>query len=65
MLRTAGQTAGQIGLTFFVDTHGWPGVLYAKQKSKIFFFKFFFHGQRRALKLVISARIVYNISMVL
>ena len=25
MLRIAGQTAGPIGLTFFVDTHGWPG----------------------------------------
>ena len=27
MLRTriAGQTAGPIGLNFFVDTYGWPG----------------------------------------
>ena len=25
MLRIAGQTAGPIGLKFFVDTHGWPG----------------------------------------
>ncbi len=25
MLRIAGQTAGPIGLTFFEDTHGWPG----------------------------------------
>ena len=34
MLRIAGQTAGPIGLTFFGDTHGWPGK---------FFFQFFFH----------------------
>ena len=25
MLRIAGHTAGPVGLTFFVDTHGWPG----------------------------------------
>ena len=25
MLRIAGQTAGPIGLNFFLDTHGWPG----------------------------------------
>ena len=25
MLPIAGQTAGLIGLKFFVDTHGWPG----------------------------------------
>ena len=25
MLPIAGQTAGPIELTFFVDTHGWPG----------------------------------------
>ena len=24
MLSIAGQTAGPIELTFFVDTHGWP-----------------------------------------
>ena len=46
MLRTAGQTAGPIGLTFFVA------------KKSIFFhfftfFKsFFFHEQHRALQLV-------------
>ena len=48
MLRIAGQTAGPIGLTFFVDTHG----CYRLKKSKIFFSNFlkifFFHGQRRA-----------------
>ena len=27
MFPIAGQTAGPIGLTFFGDTHGWPGVL--------------------------------------
>ena len=26
MLSIAGQTAEPIGLKFFVDTHGWPGV---------------------------------------
>ena len=31
MLRIAGQTAGPIGLNFFVDTHGYPGVLKAKK----------------------------------
>ena len=42
MLRIAGPTAGRIGLKFFVDTHGWPGVLYAK-KNRNFeqFFKNF------------------------
>ena len=25
MFPIAGQTAGPIGLKFFVDTHGWPG----------------------------------------
>ena len=25
MLPIAGQTAGPIGLNFFVDIHGWPG----------------------------------------
>ena len=35
MLRKVGQTAGPIGLKFFVDTHGWPaGVI----SAKIFFF---------------------------
>ena len=63
MFPIAGQTAGPIGLTFFVDTHGWPGgVKGNKKKSKIFFkffffrklffSKFVFHGQRRALQLV-------------
>jgi len=27
MLPIASQTAGPIGLKFFVDTHGWPGVV--------------------------------------
>ena len=51
MFPIAGQTAGPIRLNFFVDTYGWPGVLWAK-KSK-YFFQIFFHGQRRALQLVI------------
>ena len=29
MLRIAGQTAGPIGLVFFVDTDGWTGMLQA------------------------------------
>ena len=41
MFPIAGQTAGPIGLKFFVDTHGWPGVIKAK-KSKFFFFRNFF-----------------------
>ena len=53
MLPIAGQTAGPIGLNFFVDTQGWPGGV------KGYFFKFlfsnffFFHGQRRALQLIL------------
>ena len=40
MLRiiSPGKTAGPIGLKFFVDIHGWPGVLKAK---KIEFFSTF------------------------
>ena len=48
MLLIAGQTAGPIGLKFFVNTHGRP-------KSVIgwnFFFSNFFHVQRRAFQLV-------------
>ena len=48
MFPIAGQTAVPIGLNNFVDTHG----LKAKKKIPNFFFKFFFHGQRRALHLV-------------
>ena len=53
MLSIAGQTAGPIGLTFFVDTHGGLGVLQLKFELflKIFFFQniifqIFFHGKR-------------------
>ena len=46
MLPVAGQTAGPIGLKFFVDTHGWPGGV-------------FFHGQRWALQLVIYNSLNY------
>ena len=28
MMRTAGQTAGPIGLNFFVDNHRWAGVVF-------------------------------------
>ena len=41
MLPIAGQMAGQIGLTFFVDTHGRLGVLFL-----------FSHRQCQALQLV-------------
>jgi len=64
MLRTAGQTAEPIGLKFFVDTHGWPGVVISLKKILNFIFQIFFHifilfqkifhGQRRALQLVIT-----------
>ena len=40
MLRIPGQTAGPIGLKFFVETHGWLGVLYAKKIENIFFLNF-------------------------
>ena len=40
MLSIAGQTAGLIGLTFFVDTHGWPGGV--NQFFQTFFFQTFF-----------------------
>ena len=48
MLRIAGQTAGPIGLNFFVDTHGWPGGCYRPNKFELkkfnlnFLFNFFF-----------------------
>ena len=45
MLRIAGQTAGPIGLKFFVDTEGWLGGVIHKKFN-------FFHGQRRAFQLV-------------
>jgi len=41
MLSIVGQTAGPIGLKFFVDTHGWP------MGAKGYFKKI--HGQCRAL----------------
>ena len=48
MLLVAGQTAGPIGLKFFVDTQGCD-----RPKNRKFVFNFFnsflFHGQRRAL----------------
>ena len=46
MLRTAGKTAGPIGLPFFVDTHGWPGIA----KFQFFLNKKKFSGN--AFKLV-------------
>ena len=42
----AGQTAGPNGLTFFVDTHGWPGVF--------ILFKTFFFPYRQRLALLAS-----------
>ena len=41
MLPIADQTAGPIGLKFFVDTQGWPGGVIGK-KSKLLFFQTFF-----------------------
>ena len=44
-------------LKIFVDTQGWPGGVLGKKKFEFFFstffFNFFFHGQRRALQLVL------------
>ena len=37
MLHIASQTAGPIGLKFFVDTHGWPRGCYRLKKIQIFF----------------------------
>ena len=36
MLRIAGQTAGPIGLTFFVDTQGLPGGVLGYKNSNFF-----------------------------
>ena len=47
MLRIAGQTAGPIGLKFFVDT-----IMVGLVKGNFLFFYLFFHGQRLALQLV-------------
>ena len=42
MFPIAGQTAGPIGLKFFVDTQGWPGGdIGYKKFQKVFFQKFF------------------------
>ena len=38
----ADQTAGQIWLKFFEDTHGWSGVFYAKKIRILFLFLFNF-----------------------
>ena len=40
LLPIAGQTAGLIGLTFFADTHGWPGGVIS-EKARIFLFFYF------------------------
>ena len=37
MLPKSGQTAGTIGLNFFVDTHGWPGSVIGYIKFDFFF----------------------------
>ena len=41
MLRLAGQTAGPIGLKFFVDTQGWPGSVKGYKTLEFFFQKSF------------------------
>ena len=41
MFPKATQTAGMIGLKYFVDTHGFPGSVIGKKHSK-FFCKIFF-----------------------
>ena len=69
MLRTAGQRAGPIGLTIFVDTHWWPGGDMGQKNQKFFyiFFKFvfqilFFYEQRWAFPLVIDKIGILNSS---
>ena len=58
MLCIAGQTAGPIGLKFFVDTLGWSGGVIGSKNRHLFlnicFSKTFsfFHGQHRAFWLV-------------
>ena len=54
--------AGPIGLNFFVGTHEGPPRLKIKYiffsnffLSQNFVFNFFFHGQRRALQLVVNS----------
>ena len=42
MFPIAGQTAGPIGLQFFVDTHGWPGGSYWLKNR--FLKKYFFYS---------------------
>ena len=40
ILRIAGQTAGPIGLTFFLNTHGWPGNVIGGSDARKFYLKF-------------------------
>ena len=44
MFPKAAQTAGMIGLKYFVDTHGFPGSVIGKKHSKFFFQNFFSMG---------------------
>jgi len=62
MLPIAGQTAGPIGLNFFVDNQGWPGSVIGYTKFDFFFnlFNIFIHGQRRDLHLVFLYNIDFN-----
>ena len=45
MFPIAGQTAGPIGLEFFVDTHGWPGGDIGLKNPNSFFFEIFFFSK--------------------
>ena len=55
MFPIAGQTAGPIGLNFFVDTQGRSGGDIGKKKIRNYFFQnLFLNGQRRALQLVLN-----------
>ena len=57
MFPLACQTAGPIGLNFFVDTDGWPGgvlgtknrIFFQHLKKKIFYSAFFTGNAGRAL----------------
>ena len=63
MLCKASQPAGPIGLKFFVDTHGWSGVLQNKKNRNNFFQNNFFFLFFKFFLLATpghSASVLYN-----
>ena len=59
MLLIAGKTAGPNGQNFVVECKGGRGC-FRLNKIEFFFSNFFFHGQRRALKLVTHSIQIYK-----